>query len=110
MAVRAKVRCTRREISEVGASIMQRGPNIGKVRGLQDAAEDAKYITGEVVNGECMRQFTFIAVYSDDPNHENHTWSKYTPFLELKMSVTNPSVDFEAGREYSLDFSRGLVS
>jgi len=31
-----------------------------------------------------------MAVYSDDPEHPNHSWSKWTPSGNLTMQITNP--------------------
>lgn len=36
---------------------------------------------------------------------ENDTFFKYTPWGSLEMGVVNPSVDFEVGKEYYLDFT-----
>lgn len=48
---------------------------------------------------------TFRAVYGD--GKENKDWSKYTPWGELKMGITNPAAiaAFEQGKEYYLDFT-----
>jgi hypothetical protein len=42
-----------------------------------------------------------MAVYSDDPNHENAKYWKYTPSGNLMMTVLSHVVsDFEVGQEY----------
>ncbi len=42
-----------------------------------------------------------MAVYSDDPNHENRKYWKYTPSGNLMMTVVSSVVkDFEVGQEY----------
>jgi len=53
----------------------------------------------------CYREVEFQAVMGG-ANDENKSFSKYTPSLALKMTVTNPDADFEVGREYYIDFVR----
>ncbi len=47
----------------------------------------------------------FEAVYGD--GEANKQWSKWTPSGTLTMQITNPSASeqFEAGKEYFLDFT-----
>ena len=49
----------------------------------------------------------FDAVYSDDKNSENYSFSQATPSLSLSMYISNPAVldAFEQGKEYYLDFT-----
>jgi hypothetical protein len=45
-----------------------------------------------------------MAVYSDDPNHENAKYWKYTPSGNLMMTVLSHVVaDFKEGQEYYID-------
>lgn len=47
------------------------------------------------------------AVYSDDPNHENAKYWKYTPSGQVIMTVVSGVVkDFEEGQEYYVTFER----
>lgn len=50
----------------------------------------------------------FVPVYSDDPEHPNHQWSKYTPSGSLELSITNPPAfdAFEVNAEYLLTFEK----
>lgn len=50
---------------------------------------------------------TLNAVYDADPASPNHEWSKYTPWGELKMSITNPSAQgkLKPGKEYFIDIT-----
>lgn len=50
----------------------------------------------------CNRQFKFQAVCGKDG--DNSDYSRWTPSMEITMSVTNPACDFEPGREYYVDF------
>jgi len=63
------------------------------------------YLDPGLNSKEVNCQLSFSAVYGD--GKENKDWSKYTPFGELKMTVTNPgAVDyFAAGKEYYLVFN-----
>jgi rubredoxin len=47
------------------------------------------------------------AVYSDKQGDPNHEWSLYTPWGELRMSISNPSAQgqLEPGKEYFIDIS-----
>jgi hypothetical protein len=53
---------------------------------------------------EGTRSFRFSAVY-DDGIPENQRYARYTPSGELRISVDNPGVTFEPGRDYYLDFT-----
>lgn len=59
---------------------------------------------GADLSAASNRQFTFSAVYDTD-TPENQRFSQATPWGELKMNVSNPDVDFEAGKQYYLDFT-----
>ncbi len=49
-------------------------------------------------------QYTFGAdYYSEDGKAINAEWSKYTPGLQLNITV-KPEVEFEPGRSYTLTF------
>lgn len=50
------------------------------------------------------RSYEFYAVHSG--SEENKKWAKYTPGLQLKITIDNPEAQvFEPGKEYFLDFS-----
>lgn len=51
-----------------------------------------------------QRQFAFSAIY-DTSTPENQRFTTYTPWGEVKFTVTNPDVQFEPGKEYYLDLS-----
>lgn len=44
------------------------------------------------------------AVYSDDPAHENYSWSKLTPAGHLSLTISNPTAFglLEVGKQYRL--------
>ena len=42
-------------------------------------------------------------VIGDENNKENSSFFKYTPGGELYLSVVNPNVKFEEGKEYYID-------
>lgn len=65
---------------------------------------DREKFSASEKQGESLR---FEAVYSDDPAHVNHTWSRWTPSGTLQMQVTNPALwgRFVVGREYYLDIA-----
>lgn len=50
---------------------------------------------------------TLHAVYSNDPNSENATWSKWTPAGTVTMTINNSAAfgAFEPGQDYFLDFT-----
>lgn len=51
-----------------------------------------------------VEQVSLMAVYSADPNHTNHWWSKYTPAGSLMLSISNPAAQgvFQIGKEYEI--------
>jgi hypothetical protein len=50
--------------------------------------------------------FKFNAVYSSDPNSENHSFWHATPSGSLELNVTKLADDaFLVGRDYYLDFT-----
>ncbi len=54
-------------------------------------------------DGEKAYETVYLsAVYSEDPAHENYSWSKLTPAGQLNLSISNPAAfgAFETGREY----------
>lgn len=74
---------------------------------------NAKFRCAAVVPFEGGETLTFTAVYSADPNHENYTWSKWTPNGTLTLSVTNPALvgKYVIGKEYDLIVEpSGMVS
>jgi hypothetical protein len=48
--------------------------------------------------------YVFSAV-TDDGTPENERYHKYTPSGSLHLSVDNPNVSFEEGREYYVDIT-----
>jgi hypothetical protein len=52
------------------------------------------------------RHFEFSGTFSTDPTHENKLFQKASPMIDFKITVANPNVDFEVGREYYLDIVR----
>lgn len=64
------------------------------------AVADTGYDSGKSV--------TLAAVYSADPAHENHSWSKYTPDGRIAMTITNEAAleKFVAGAEYLVEFTK----
>lgn len=51
-----------------------------------------------------MRTYRFTPQY-DTSIPEDQRFSKYTPSGALSLTVSNPSVEFVAGRDYYLDIS-----
>jgi len=51
-----------------------------------------------------QRIYEFHAVY-DDGTPENERYAKYTPSGRIEITVDNPAVEFELGRDYYLDFT-----
>ncbi len=47
------------------------------------------------------------AVYSDDKNSENYSFSQATPSADISMCISNPAAfgAFELNKEYYLDFT-----
>ncbi|MBI5545307.1 MAG: hypothetical protein HY901_15560 [Deltaproteobacteria bacterium] len=54
-----------------------------------------------------QRDVVLTAVYTDDPNDPNHSWSKYTPCGQVMMTIGNPmaSEQFELGKTFFVDFT-----
>lgn len=50
------------------------------------------------------REYEFMAVY-DDGTPENARYAKATPVGRLTITVDNPAVVFEPGKDYYLDFT-----
>lgn len=55
-------------------------------------------------NADGQRVYEFTAVY-DDGTPENQRYAKYTPSGRLEITVDNPAVEFELGKDYYLDFT-----
>lgn len=51
-------------------------------------------------------QISLSAVYSEDKNSENYSFSQATPQLQLNMTINNPNAfeTLKEGKEYYLDF------
>jgi hypothetical protein len=47
-------------------------------------------------------------VYSTDPNHENKSFWDATPSGKIELWISNPNAfkQFEAGKEYYVDFTQ----
>lgn len=73
-----------------------------KVESVQEHRNSSDGDAGPVTG----QDITFSAVYGEDGS-ANAEWSKWTPSGQLRMYVTNERVfgEFEAGREYYLDFT-----
>lgn len=50
------------------------------------------------------REYEFTAAY-DDGTPENARYAKATPIGRLTITVDNPAVTFEPGKDYYLDFA-----
>ena len=52
-------------------------------------------------------QLSFTAPYADEKGNKiNQEWAKYTPHLNINMSVNDDAVKhFEAGKSYTLTFT-----
>lgn len=52
----------------------------------------------------------FFAVYSDDPENENSTWSKATPSGYIELYITNPDAynEFKINEEYIVTFQNAV--
>ncbi len=62
----------------------------------------------ELPEGEPQFEDLYLrAVYSDDPDSENHIWSRWTPDGEIRLTVSNPNMfgKFVVGDEYYIDFT-----
>jgi hypothetical protein len=60
------------------------------------------------LNGkEEMRTVVLSPVYSNNPEHENSKFFRYTPSGTIRLGTVNPSVwpEFELGQEYYVDFT-----
>jgi hypothetical protein len=57
---------------------------------------------------KASEQVTLSAVWSDDKNSENYSYSQATPNATLNMYISNPQAFgfFEEGAEYVLTFER----
>lgn len=52
-------------------------------------------------------EVTLQAVYSNDKNDPNYSWSQASPSGELKLLITNPAAyeQFKLGKAYFVDFT-----
>ena len=98
MAIRAKIRCSRRTVYCVYGYDVLGKVGYGEVMWKIDPTEN------EHARQTCHREFEFNATYKDDPTHENKAFWEATPQFEMRMTIQNPDADFEVGREYYLDF------
>lgn len=67
-------------------------------------------VIGVQPQGEEHTTVSLMAVYSDDPNHENRRYWKYTPSGNLTMTVLSHVVaDFQMDQEYyiTLELAEG---
>ena len=62
--------------------------------------------------GNGVEELFFTAVsksdgYPDDGSDEDNTFAKWTPFAELKMSISNPALigTFKEGQTFYVDFT-----
>lgn len=65
--------------------------------------ENTKIWNRQIVGGT-SREYEFTAVY-DNGTPENARYAKATPVGRLTISVDNPAVMFEPGKDYYLDFT-----
>lgn len=61
--------------------------------------------TGDPANENTSRIYTFRAVWDPALAAENLSFSKATPWGELKMAINNPDAYPEVGKSYYLDFT-----
>lgn len=61
--------------------------------------------TGDPENPNTGRIYTFRAVWDPALAAENASFSKATPWGELKISINNPAAYPEVGKSYYLDFT-----
>lgn len=55
-------------------------------------------------DGDGQVVYRFAAQY-DDSIPEDQRFTRYTPSGELRMTVDNPNVNFQPGKQYYLDFT-----
>lgn len=66
--------------------------------------EENKSTDGQTKYGELV---VLNAVYSEDPQSENYSFSQATPSATVSLFISNPSAygAFEVDKEYYVDFS-----
>lgn len=65
-----------------------------------------KFKVVSMTRGQGYVSITAAPVYSTDPNHENKAFWDATPSGELKLQVTNTSLDpFPPGLEFYIDLT-----
>ena len=59
------------------------------------------------VEGDTYNSVELRAVYSEDKNDPNYSYSQATPWGELKMSISNPDAlgFFEVDKVYDIDIT-----
>lgn len=62
------------------------------------------YAPADIGDPQGPRTYRFQAAY-DASTPEDQRYAKYTPSGELRITVDNPAVVFEPGRQYYLDFT-----
>lgn len=60
---------------------------------------------GDPANENTSRMYTFRAVWDPALAAENASFSKATPWAELKIQISNPAAYPEVGKQYYLDFT-----
>lgn len=63
-----------------------------------------QFAPADLGSAEGPRTYRFQAAY-DQSVPEDQRYAKYTPIGSLTIQVDNPSVSFEPGRQYYLDFT-----
>lgn len=61
--------------------------------------------SGDPDNENTPRIYTFRAVWDPELAAENRSFSKATPWGELKIAINNPSAYPKVGKSYYLDFT-----
>lgn len=66
----------------------------------------AKMKCSKAERNEVGESITLHAVYSEDKNSENYSYSAATPSATVAMFISNPAAigAFEVGKEYYVDF------
>jgi hypothetical protein len=88
------------------AGRQERGTGVISFKEPHMALRAKFHVTAVEKQGE-NEMVTLMAVYSADPNDANHSWSKYTPWGELKMNISNPLAQgqLEVGAEWYIDLT-----
>ena len=71
----------------------------------------AKLVLNHIANSETCERLSFNAVaastYPSDGSDEDNTYAKWSPSVELGISITNPALigQFQVGEKYYVDFT-----